>query len=451
MNNHGVDELERQIADRLNGHSRRAPDNDGWEAILDRIEHRGRARHRRRAATTGLVMVGMVASLVVLTGDDDTTRVSTTSAGPATPALSTPAGSLPRLVLDFPGFDLTRAAHSEAGGPGPDLGPLLVYTAPGDGLLGVGPVVFARLVPAGAAYGIGDGPDMKPVDVDGQPGRLIATSGTVTSLGWPREDGSLVHLIAHGLPDDDLLAAGQALEGALALGQAAPTTLPGGIALSRVTRPEGSRWDQTEVSYGSGSRLVELRLTTGGAYEHDSLVLDRMASSSSWRSASVDGRAANLATYQGSDDVAQQARTLIWVVDDGAVAELTSHGLTEAELEAAAASIRQIDEGQWDELVARFEGAPPVGQEVAPAADAYGRVHGRDLRHPGPVAGGPGRRRRRSCGRGGGRSAGHRREGPGGRARPDGDILVVAQRLLDAMAAGDDALVSSIPEGGACS
>ena len=34
---------------------------------------------------------------------------------------------------------------------------------------------------------------------------------------------------------------------------------------------------------------------------------------------------------------------------------------------------------------------------------------------------------------------------------PTGDILVVAQRLLDAMAAGDDALVSSIPEGGACS
>ena len=61
MNDNGVDELERQIADRLHGHSRLAPDSDGWEGILDRIEQRGRARHRRRAAATGLVVVGMVA------------------------------------------------------------------------------------------------------------------------------------------------------------------------------------------------------------------------------------------------------------------------------------------------------------------------------------------------------------------------------------------------------
>ncbi len=75
---HGVDELERRISERLQSHSRLAPDGDGWEAILDRIEQRGRARHRRRAATTGLVLVGMVGALVVVTGGDGT-RVRTTT------------------------------------------------------------------------------------------------------------------------------------------------------------------------------------------------------------------------------------------------------------------------------------------------------------------------------------------------------------------------------------
>ncbi len=446
----GIGELERRITERLHDHSRRAPDGDGWEGILDRIERRGRARHRRRAATTGLVVVGLVGSLAVLTSGDDT-RVSTTPAPPAADTGESPApGVLPRLVLDVPGFVLTRAANSESTGPGPDLGPLLLYTAPGDGILGVGPVMFARLVPAGAAYGIGEGPAVTTVDIGGRPGRLVDGGGPVLSLGWPREDGSIVHLIAHDFANDGLLAAGRALEGALALGQDPPTSL-GGLALARATRPEGSRWDQTEVSYRSGSRVVELRLTTGGPYEHDSLLLDRLASATSWRTASFDGTAANLATYQQSPDVSpgEQARTLIWIAGDGVVAELAAQGLTEAEIEAAAASIREIDEAAWGDLVARFDGRTggpeeDEGRDPLPAMAEICQLRDRWLATH--AAGDPDVEAALVAQLGSvlakGRAAG---------LGETGDILVVAQRLLDAMAAGDTAAVSSIPEGGACS
>jgi len=449
----GIGELERRITRGLHDHSRLAPDSDGWEAILDRVEHRGRARHRRRAAATGLVMVGMVGTLVVLTGDDGT-RVSTTPATPAAPTAgpvtaTAAVGGLPRLVLDVPGFQLTHADAIEAGAPYPDLGPILVYAAPGDGLLGPGPVMFARLVPAGAPYGIGDGPEAKPVDVAGRPGRRLAY-GAAQSLGWSREDGSIVHLVSMGLPDDDVLAAGQAIEEHLILRQDPPGTVAGGLELRRVTSPDASPASEAEVSYQADGRTMGLRLMAGGTYRLDDLVRDRLASSAGWRPATVDGKSAVLSTYQ--DGGTDPARTLMWAIEDGVVAELTAQGLSEAEMEAAAGSIRTVDEAGWDDLLNQskvLQSVPVPGQVEADALHVSVTTEmcqARDAWLDAQDAGDAGVAEAAVADLGA-----VLEKGRAGGLGDTGDILVVVERLLDAMAAGDAVTVRSILAGGACS
>jgi hypothetical protein len=445
----GTDELERRIRERLHGHSRLAPDGDGWEGILDRIEQRGRARHRRRAAATGLAVVGMVGSLAVLAGDDDAS-VSTTPAGPnARAAAVAPDGRLPRLVFQVPGFDLVGAFSSAPTGPETDIGPLLVYGSPGDGLLGPGPVVFARLVPAGAAYGIGEGPAVTVVEVGRRRAHLIGTGGAARSLGWAREDGSIVHLVAMGVGDADLLAMGQTVEEALAGAQDPPAVLPGDIQLRRTSRPDPSSGAEAEVVYGSEGRSADLRLTAGGAYRLDSLVLDRLASSADWRPSTVGGRPAVLSTYAQLGE-GGPSRTLMWAVRDGVVAELRSEGLSEAELEAAAATIHEVDEAEWGAMVARFDD-PPGGPDQAPTDDALGTVTTEMCQarnwwlRAHEVGDGAGERAARA--QLGAVLEKGRAEGLG----DTGDVLLVMEGLLDAMAGGDEATVSSTPAGGACS
>ena len=448
----GTEELEHQIAERFHGYGRLAPDSDGWEGIHDRIEHRGRARHRRRAAATCLVVAGMVGSLVVLTGDDGA-RLSTTSpAAPDGPAVSLPAdGGLPRLVLDLPGFVLSHASSDEAGLPFPDLGPLLVFGAPGDGLLGLGPVLFARLVPAGASYGVGDGPEVLEVDVAGRPGRIFSTGDVTVSLGWPRTDGSIVHVLGVGMSDDDVLASGQAIEYALAAGLPLSPTMPGGIELRRSTPPDTSPSRHAEVDYQSGSRSVGLRLVSGGQYRLDDLVLDRLASSAGWRAATVAGTPAVLSTYPPVGDRAGVV-SLTWAVGDGVVAELTADGLSDAEIQAAAASIHQVDEVAWNEVRAAADALQAVsvpGQAEVDALHESVTAEMCQARNGWLKARDAGDRAVEAASLA--NVADLREKGQAADLGDTGDILVVMERLLDAMAAGDDALVSSIPEGGACS
>jgi hypothetical protein len=142
----------------------------------------------------------------------------------------------------------------------------------------------------------------------------------------------------------------------------------------------------------------------------------------------------------------------MWALADGVVAELRGQGLTVAELEAAAASIRPVDEGEWGDLLARSEALQAIPDPVQverdglqatvttemcqarnawlkarEVGDAY--VAATAVADLGAVL----------------------EKGQAGGLGATGDILVVIQRLLDAMAAGDAATVSAMPAGGACS
>ncbi|MEA2844341.1 MAG: hypothetical protein QOJ69_2012, partial [Actinomycetota bacterium] len=281
-----VDELERHLADQLHAIGGLAPDADGWDGIHHRLAARRRARTRLRVAGVAVVLVAMVAVLVPLSGRGDR----------PTHVASDPQG-FPRMILDLPGYDLVHADSSEDTGPQADTGQLLVYGDAGPGLLGTGAVVFVRLVPAGAPYGIGQPADTDksgsttPVDIAGRPGRLLKYSPLATSLGWPRSDETLVHVIATGVADDALADMGRSIEAALAQGLAPPTDLGDGLVLRRSDPVDTGPSSHGEATYtGPANRTVDLRLTSGGPARLDDLVVDRLASAGEWKPLTVDGR-----------------------------------------------------------------------------------------------------------------------------------------------------------------
>lgn len=348
----GVDELEGQLADQLHGIGRLAPDADGWDGIHHRLAHRRQVRARLRVGGVAVVLVAMVAVLIPLAGRGD--RPTQVASEPQ---------AFPRLVLDLPDYNLLRADSSEDVGPREDTGQLLVYGDAGPGLLGAGEVVFVRLVPAGASYGIGETDSTVPVDIAGRPGRLLDYSSLTTSLGWPRADGSIVHLVATNIPDDTLANMGRSVEAALAEGLAPPTELGDGLALRRVGSPDTGGSSHGEVTYsGPESRTVDLRLTSGGPSNLDDLVLDRLASAGSWRPLTVEGRSAVASTYAESPAVGEPTRAVMWAVRPGVVAELVTFGLSDDEIDAALASIREISQAEWDGLVAK---SAPANNEPA--------------------------------------------------------------------------------------
>ena len=217
----GTDELERHLADQLHGIGGLAPAGDGWEGIHHRLAARRRTRTRLRVAGVAVVLLAVVGVLVPLSDRGDRTQVA-----------SDPQG-FPRLVLDLAGYELVHADQAEDIAPPGDTGELLVYGDAGPGLLGTGEVVFVRLVPAAAPYGIGESDSSVTVDIAGQEGRLLDYSVLTTSLGWPRADGTLVHVIAAGIPDDTLANMARSIESAMAEGRAPLTELGDGLALRR--------------------------------------------------------------------------------------------------------------------------------------------------------------------------------------------------------------------------
>ena len=301
--------------------------------------------------------VAVVGVLVPLAGRGDRAQVA-----------SDPQG-FPRLVLDLPGYDLVNADQAEDIAPPGDTGELLVYGDAGPGLLGTGEVVFVRLVPAAAPYGIGESDSSVPVDIAGQEGRLLHYSALTTSLGWPRADGTLVHVIAAGVPDDTLANMARSIETAMAEGLAPLTELGDGLALRRSGSLDLGPSRHGEVAYkGPENRTVDLRLLSGGPTRLDGLVVDRLTSAGSWRALTVGSQPAVVSTYADGPEVGPPTRAVMWMVRPGVVAELVARGLSDEEIGAALASIEEVDEAEWDALVAKTAAANRPADSGPPAA-----------------------------------------------------------------------------------
>ena len=239
------------------------PTPTGWDGIHHRLEARRRVRARARVAGVAVALVAMVAVLIPLAGGGD--RPTQVASDPQ---------AFPRLVLDLPGYELVHADSSEDVAPREDTGQLLVYGDAGPGLLGTGAVVSVRLVPAGAPYGIGENDSNVRVDIGGREGRLLDYGSLTTSLGWPRADGTLVHIVAAGVADDPLVNMARSIEAAMTEGRGPLTALGDGLTLRRTGSLDTGPSNHGEVAYtGPENRTVDLRLTSGGPTSLDDLVV----------------------------------------------------------------------------------------------------------------------------------------------------------------------------------
>ncbi|MFN2503645.1 MAG: hypothetical protein ABR540_05330 [Acidimicrobiales bacterium] len=425
-----LETLETEIASRLHQRGAEAPAVDGWNGVQRHIHKRQQARRRRRAAGALVGLTALAGGILPLVGGGEPSRVTA----------GQPAGPLPRLVLDLPGYDVNRAFAFESEGLQEDP-PGQLWKFSGRGLVYEGKILFVRLVPAGAPYGIGDqSPEAERFDVNGRPAFLIPYTSTVSGLGWNLDDGRMVHLVAVQLDRDQLLAAAHALDvGADGRLISDPAALPAGMTLSQEAVPAPpAPYAQSEQQYLGPSGQVDLHLQTGSPYRLLDLVLDRMASSEGAMDVSLGSAAGVLTRDMGGSG------SLIWPVRPGVIAEIRATRLTVEEMIAAAKSLKQVDEPSWDELLAMAPEAPqtlstPGAQSDALeslcrvraewlAATAAGDHRGQDqavvelqsLRDA-VAADGLGR---------------------------DSDLLVVFDRLLRAVRSGDEAAVSATPGGG---
>jgi len=319
------------------------------EGIVDRTTY-----HRPWVAVAAVVLVGQL----LLAGCTDSNRVPTTTSGPD--------GGLPRLVPGHHGFDVHSIYRSVDRAPWPDFGPLLVYGAPGEGLMGPGPVLFVRVLPSELDYALGFDPGGRDVAIGGRPGRVNSDRGLGVSVGWNRADGGIT--VVHGidLTEADVLAAAGIVEEAVAAGDVRPANLPGGVVLRRETKDDQSISTTSRLVYGSGNRGFDLRLLTGNQNRLDGLLLSGAGGAyvNSWRDVTVSGRPGVLFTSE-EDGSAGPRQHLVWSERDGVIAELISQGLTGAEMVGAAESLREADEAQWKKLEAKVPPRHPVEHGAA--------------------------------------------------------------------------------------
>ena len=435
-------DLERELENRLRQRSTAAPVGDGWEAIHRRIDARRRSRQRRRLAGCGVaVVVTVVASLALVNGSDREVGVATR---PPTPD---GGAELPRLVLDLPGWEVDHASSGEAGGAPTAAPPLWLFTEPGRGF--DGKVVYVSIADPTVPYGLGEeNPAASRVDVRGRTAYLNVTPalvGPVGQMGWRMADGTSVYLTSSRLTEEELVAFARAVDVAPDRGLVLPMpALPAGLAFERSTGPEERDGRlHAEVSYRQGRRSAELRLQPGGEWQFDNLVRDRLVSASAARAVTLDGAPGVVSTYQGPG----QSHAVMWRVEPGVVAEVRVDEVSADEAVAVARSVKEIDEGEWQDLLARFRSPSPSTADAAPIG-------------PSPHE----QARFELCTLRGAWLAGN--AGEAGRAEVvsdvralraraaaqgldrDSDIVVVLDDLLAAMQSGDPQAVRSIPGGG---
>lgn len=421
------DHLERGLTQGLRSIAAHAPSGGGWDAIHGRIAHRRRARGRRRVAVATMMVVVVAAGLASTVGGDGRRQIV---AGPP-PA----PGALPRLVLDLDGWAFLGAtelagAPAEAG-PG---GTLTVLARPDAGL--AGPALFVRTVPDGARYGFGEqSPIARTVDIGDRTGYLQVSSSIASSLGWLLGDGSGVHLVSLRLSDDQLMAAARALriDAAGAVGWAVDG-LPAGLVALRTSQSEPLSPSFAEAAYrGPNGESVKVLAQAAGQFAVDDYVFDRVSAARQVSEVGVDGVTGVLSTYEVGD-----RRSLIWAVRPGFLAEMDGTDLTDAQLVAAAESLRAANDDEWAKLLA-FARPPEPGQSSANFAATAHLGQTRCLLRDKWLASGDRATRDAAALELSDLIVRYRAEG----VEPNGDIFVVVDRLTAAMRSGDVAAVQA--------
>lgn len=421
-------QLERELSEGLHALAAHAPARPGWEGIQHRVARRRRARRLQRMVVA-VALIGVCAGGLAAVATRD--RGGHVAAGPP--------GEPLRYVADAPGYRAMYASEASTVPPpgvAGEAGTLHVLARPGAGFSG--PLLFVRVVPAGAAYGIGDvSPAAETVDVNGQTGFLLPQSSIAIGLGWRRPDGSAVHLVSVRLSPPELLAAARALAvGAQALTWA-PGSMPAGLELLRATKPGRSSTFSAESDYaGAQGKGFVVRVKTGDEYIVDSFIADRAGAARALAQVDVGGVPAVLSTYDRGD-----RQSLIWAVRPGLMVEVDAVGLTDAEVVAVARSIRPASDDEWAVLLGRVSPGPSPASTANDRAIAEVGQARCEVRTEWLAANARGDRGTQDAAAGklADLLAGQRAQG----VEPNGDIFLVVDRLVQAMRKGDVAAVQA--------
>lgn len=431
----GIDSVEHDLIAHLRSQGDRAPDREGWNGVLDRVQQRERRRRHRRTTTTALALVAVFGAMLSLANRSglDGRAVET---GPVAGA----EAQLPRFLLDVAGYQLDSASQLDApADPAPETrrsGPLRlsVLTEPGRGY--DGRVLFVTVAAPGSHYGVGDrSSEARAVPVAGHDAWLQQYSTLpVWSLGWYTPEEAAVHLVGLRLSEDALVAAGGDLrvmdDGAVSWASGGPSGL---VEQRTVDLPLDAR-STAEVRYVGDDGQLTLRIQDGGQPVLDDLVRDRAVASAEIRQVEVGGVPAVLARYE-----AGSRSSLMWEIRPGVVAELVARGAVHDDIAEVAGSVTEVGQADWQAVLAPF--APPAND---PAAVADITVKVCQVRAQWLEADGPDRAASTRT------FASLRPYALSRGVDERSDILADIDRLTTAMVAGDEATVRATPVDGNC-
>lgn len=370
-----TDEKLTETLERLAG--RATTPMDGYS----RVERRLRARRNRRRTTLGVAaavsVLGLSAAFVNMGEEPDSRNATVASVGedstsaPSTEAPAPPSAGdagVPRLTLSVPGLSLTSAHIGHTDFTDVQMSAPLAFThfqsfrpAPDDWS---SPSVYVYTTTAGASFGIGEeSPEdsREIVDVNGNTGYLV-TAGEQRSLGWRLADGTTAYVFAPGMTPEDLVTIGRSMT-LRPDGQGWDVgDLPDGLVpvLDEQNSRQPSRTNHSLTFEGEAGE-VELHSSTASQIEMEDRIADYSVGAEV-TTATVNGHAAAVA--RGAHDV-----RVLWYDSDNQVANyMIVSGTIGDDVDQLVSNIRELSEGEWNDLLATADTTYWNGDESSPTS-----------------------------------------------------------------------------------
>jgi hypothetical protein len=332
------------------------PTSEAREAIGHRTGVLRRRRRARQAVGAGVLVLAAVAGTIAITRDA-TPDASSGYAG-------TDAGALPAIGFALDGWQVVTAEDTAAGASvAPNDGSVQVFQLAGEP---EGPKIVLRHSSASDPVVPRDRAD-EEVGVGGVVGYLRSSGPDSFTLRWtPPLGDNAAEIEADGLTRDEVLAFAVGLQGKdddpLEFPASADdrfgfvaTEVPEGMV--EVPSPEAAMEDAParrlvamKTSGSTDATTVELTIEATGDASYDALV-NELAEAGTVEDVSVMGRPAVLVEHQGDRNW-----SLAWRPRSGTTARMVVSGVDRAGLDGILSGLQEIDEDEWDALVATHAG-----------------------------------------------------------------------------------------------
>jgi hypothetical protein len=270
---------------------------------------------------------------------------------------------LPAVVLDVDGWELTSAEDTTVPGPPIEGGSTQVFVRDGDP---DGPRIELRHSAASDTFGP-PAPGEEVREIGGQEARLTRPATDEVVVRWqPPIGDNLAEIDARGVSEEDVLAFAQALQPKYdgQIQYPAAPEIPFGFVAGSL--PEGfaevpAGDAEVEASNTVDDARARHWMAERGDATAELTIADANGATAAWRSElppeaevydlTVLGRPATLVPRP-----AESGWELTWQPRDGAIARLVVSGVDVAAAGEVTDALREINDDEWDDLVAAHGG-----------------------------------------------------------------------------------------------